>query len=201
MIVLTFAAMENKVILFALLERYHLAFGEEHGSTKALMEFLHITPANALYNRNNYVGHITASAFIVDPAQRAILLLQHRKLNRWLQPGGHVDESDQSLAEAAWREAFEETGLGRDEMQLQDLHGTSGLYDIDSHNIPANATKNEPAHVHHDLRFLFTCHQPGLLNINATEANGFKWVPLTTFISDSTFVVVAQKIERSMELF
>ena len=198
---LTFAAMETKSELFTLLERYHLAFEEEKNNTNALIAFLHLTPANALYTRNNFIGHITASAFIVDPAQSALLFLHHKKLNRWLQPGGHVDESDQSLAEAAWREAFEETGLGRDEMQLQDLHGTSGLNDIDSHNIPANATKNEPAHVHHDLRFLFTCNQPGLLNVNTTEANGFKWVPLTTLISDSTFAVVAQKIKRSLELF
>src|SRR4051812_13856407 len=56
-------------------------------------------------------GHITASAVVMDADAERTLLIYHRKLSRWLQPGGHVEPSDVSLAEAALREATEETAI------------------------------------------------------------------------------------------
>ena len=56
-------------------------------------------------------AHVTASALVLDGDGTAALLVLHRKVGLWLQPGGHVDEADLSLAAAALREAAEETGL------------------------------------------------------------------------------------------
>lgn len=57
-------------------------------------------------------GHITASTLVVDPAGGRVLLTLHRKLRMWLQTGGHCEPHDRTLAEAALREAREESGIG-----------------------------------------------------------------------------------------
>ena len=78
-------------------------------------------------------------------------MILHSKLDLWLQPGGHIDETDSSLVDAARREAQEETGL----RGLRTVPNGGGLFDVDIHPIPANSKKAEPSHEHFDLRFLF----------------------------------------------
>lgn len=56
-------------------------------------------------------GHITASALVIDPEQERVLLTLHGKLRMWLQMGGHCERSDDTLADAALREATEESGI------------------------------------------------------------------------------------------
>src|SRR5690242_12044122 len=80
-------------------------------------------------------GHITASCYIVDDAGR-LLLHHHRKLQRWLQMGGHV-EAEEHTSDAALREAREESGL-------IDLLLDARILDVDVHAIPAS--KGDPLH-------------------------------------------------------
>lgn len=91
------------------------------------------------------VGHVTASAWVVDRSARAAVLVFHPKLARWLQPGGHL-EPGEATAEASLREAREETGL----TQLRLVDGE--IFDLDVHRIPARP--GEPAHWHWDVRHL-----------------------------------------------
>jgi 8-oxo-dGTP pyrophosphatase MutT (NUDIX family) len=89
-------------------------------------------------------GHLTGSAWVVSKDGRRVLLTHHRKLDRWLQPGGHAD-GDMDLARVALREAEEETGL-------RDLAVEGGVFDLDRHSIPARGA--EPEHWHYDVRFV-----------------------------------------------
>ena len=73
-----------------------------------------------------------------------VLLTHHRKLDRWLQLGGHAD-GDRDLARVALREAEEESGLA-------DLVVEGGLFDLDRHWIPEH--KGVPAHWHYDVRYV-----------------------------------------------
>ncbi len=115
-------------------------------SREATLALLDQNPAPL--SRDSYdPGHVTASAIVLSPDRSRILLVRHRKLGRWLQPGGHLERSDVTIVGAAAREVLEETGIGiRSE-------GPPVVVGIDVHAIPATA--GEPAHRHFDLVFRF----------------------------------------------
>lgn len=115
--------------------------------------------------RTNTRGHITASAWIVSPDRMATVLVHHRKLNRWLQPGGHI-ESDASVHAAALREAREESGL----KTLSPIGDT--IFDLDIHTIPAR--NDFPAHEHLDVRFLFEAERDEVPDCSA-ESHAVQW--------------------------
>jgi 8-oxo-dGTP pyrophosphatase MutT (NUDIX family) len=91
-------------------------------------------------------GHITATSVVLSPDQQFVLLVHHRRLERWLLPGGHVEPGDESLEASARREIEEETGA-----MLSTVPGM--LVGMDVHGIPPK--KKEPYHQHHDLIFTF----------------------------------------------
>jgi 8-oxo-dGTP pyrophosphatase MutT (NUDIX family) len=109
-------------------------------------------------------GHFTASAMIVDDSCARVLLLHHTKLERWLQPGGHVDGQG-DLASAALREATEETGI-------VDLEVVGPAIDLDIHTIPERG--DEPEHEHLDVRFLVRAPDGAVLDANH-EATDLRW--------------------------
>ena len=135
-----------------------LAFLEEH---------------HRCWQRDNYVGHLTASAWVVNAAKTHVLLTHHRKFDCWLQLGGHVDEGDESLLAAALREAREESGI----QAIEPLQAY--IFDIGHH--PINTPK-EPPHVHYDIRYLLVAKTMEF--VVSEESNDLAWVPLaevTTF--------------------
>ena len=94
--------------------------------------------------RQRLEGHFTASALLLSADGRRTLLTHHRKLDRWLQPGGHAD-GEVDLARVARAEASEESGLAG-------LRVEGGIFDLDRHWIPER--KGVPGHWHHDVRYV-----------------------------------------------
>lgn len=113
-------------------------------------------------------GHVTASGFVLSPDDSAVLLIHHRRLQRWVQPGGHVDPTGERVVEAAQREVVEETGVAG--LSLAD----DGIFDVDVHDVPAG--KGEPRHKHFDVRFLFRA-EAWDLRAAADEVGDAAWVP------------------------
>ena len=154
--------------LVALLEALRPADAVE-AAHRADMLALARAPAGDPFARDHWdPGHFTASAFVLSPDERSILLVFHGKLHRWLQPGGHVEPGDADVLAAARREIAEETGL-MDCGVVGD-----GLFDVDVHVIPAR--KSDPAHRHFDARILLRA--PSFAFAAGSDALAARWVPL-----------------------
>ncbi len=121
------------------------------------------------FERDNERGHITASALLLHPQGDRCLVLFHRKLQRWLQPGGHVESSDSySTLQAAIREAEEESGL----RGIRPV--SSDIFDLDVHAIPARPEIG--AHHHFDIRYLLIApHEQGYIS---DESEAIAWMSL-----------------------
>jgi 8-oxo-dGTP pyrophosphatase MutT (NUDIX family) len=122
------------------------------------------------FSREQVEAHFTASAVVVDPEGARVCLLHHGKLNRWLQPGGHVEPADDGVMEiAALREAREETGC---EVALHPRAPCP--LDVDIHRIPER--KTDAAHDHLDVRFLVVAQNPDGLSHDPNESHGARWL-------------------------
>ena len=128
------------------------------------------------FERTLLVGHVTASAWVVDEERTHALLTHHRKLGRWLQLGGHAD-GEANLRRVALREAHEESGLTAIRFALE------SIYDIDVHHIPAHGA--EPAHDHYDVRFAFIADRFAPTVVSA-ESHDLAWLPLTALAAPPT---------------
>ena len=123
----------------------------------------------APFDRTIAHGHLTASAIVVDAAGHHVALGHHRKLDRWLQPGGHGEPADTDALAVAMREAHEETGIG--ELNAH-THAPRPL-DVDVHVIPARGPVAE--HRHLDLRFLLVAPPGAHLAHRPEEHLAMRW--------------------------
>lgn len=132
-------------------------------------------------------GHLTASGFVVSPDATSVALVYHRKLRRWLQPGGHLESVDADLEGAARRELAEEVGL----VTLSGL----GMFDIDIHTFPARS--DTPEHLHFDVRFAFRSPSSDLAVLDGiTDARWFDFDDLQTRPVDESIRRPVSKLSR-----
>lgn len=123
--------------------------------------------------RDRVAGHFTASAWLVSGDRRRVLLTHHRKLDRWLQLGGHAD-GDRDLARAALREAGEESGLSG-------LSVCRDIFDIDRHWIPEHG--HVGAHWHYDVRFVVQAGDDETFVVSA-ESHDLAWRDIAALQAD-----------------
>jgi 8-oxo-dGTP pyrophosphatase MutT (NUDIX family) len=157
---------EPKQALLLLLNAYRAQDVRDERSWRAILEFIDREPLAAY--RETVEGHLTASAWIVNRTGDRVLLMHHRKLNKWIQPGGHAD-GDWDLPFVAFREASEETGLSSLEIQAEKV------FDVDVHAIPAY--KNVAAHRHFDLRFVCVADDEEPI-VQSSESYAIAWVAI-----------------------
>lgn len=175
-------ASDPRLVQLVALLRLH-----ERDATSARFLELAAMPGDPLARDHFDPGHFTASGFVVSPGRDALLLVHHRRLDRWLQPGGHVDASDPSVESAARREVIEETGVELDV-------SPAGVIDLDVHPIPAG--RGEPPHHHFDVRYLFVAVDT-MLEIDRDEVNDAAWVALEDVVAgmgDRSVRRVAEKV-------
>ena len=159
----------NRQDLLDLLDEYETRHPDEVDSLGRIRKLL-AERERAFYRDCFEPGHITSSAWIVSRESGAALLTHHRKLERWLQLGGHADGETDVLA-GALREANEESGL--EGFRAIPIGAGPQILDVDVHVIPAR--KDEPAHEHHDIRFLLEVSENQKIDRQIEESKEVRW--------------------------
>ncbi|MDX1812784.1 MAG: NUDIX hydrolase [Gammaproteobacteria bacterium] len=158
----------HRQFLLKLLEK-HTPYDETERDMLQRMQAFITANANC-FDRELEQGHITGSAWLVDKNLNHVFFTHHAKLNRWLQPGGHSDGDANTLA-VSMREASEESGI--EDVFIQPL--LPDIFDIDIHTIPAR--KNDPEHLHYDVRFILETDMNQPLKIS-DESNEIAWIEI-----------------------
>lgn len=135
-------SVSHKPPLASAFAAYDQVWPQEKGVASEFLALL--DDAHDPFVRERLAGHYTASAWLVDALGERLLMTHHRKLDRWLQLGGHAD-GDRDLAAVALREAEEESGL-------VDLVVSPEIFDLDRHWIPERS--DVPGHWHYDVRYV-----------------------------------------------
>jgi 8-oxo-dGTP pyrophosphatase MutT (NUDIX family) len=178
--------------LLDLLDRYDARFPEDRARTERIRRFV---AAHAdCFERSCREGHLTGSAWIVSADGEQVLLVRHRKLGAWLQPGGHAD-GDPDAAAVASREAAEESGLSSLRLHhwWRDGSALPLPFDVDVHRIPARGA--EPEHLHLDLRYLLLA-DPTEAPRASEESEEARWVAraiVPTLNDEPSLLRMAQK--------
>jgi 8-oxo-dGTP pyrophosphatase MutT (NUDIX family) len=159
------------------------AWPDEHAAAAMFGELL--GDAANPFLRDRLQGHFTASSWLVSADGRRALLTHHRKLDRWLQPGGHAD-GDLDLARVALREASEESGL-------PGLRVEGGIFDLDRHWIPER--KDVPGHWHYDVRFVVRAGGDERFVVGE-ESHDLAWLDVEAIAADASMDPSLRRMAR-----
>jgi len=169
--------------LQSLLAKYQISCSDDEIVLHKIKEF--ILKNNDCFERSLFVGHVTGSAWIIDATKSYTLLTHHKKLNKWLQLGGHAD-GDPDIFSVALREAQEESGL----KSIVPL--SKDIFDIDIHLIPGHPAD----HYHYDVRFIFQADRKEKLTISH-ESKDLAWISLDKLEDFSTEPSVLRLSEKT----
>ena len=170
----------------SLIEAFRRYRDQWQGDANVVAQFEDFAQTHAdAFKRSNLMAHFTGSAWLVSADGDRVLLMHHRKLDRWLQPGGHAD-GDTDLARVALREAQEETGLAG-------LRVEGGIFDVDRHRIPARG--DEPEHWHYDVRYVLRAGADERFTINQ-ESRALAWRPVDEVAKDESLDVSLRRMAR-----
>lgn len=163
--------------------------GEAVKSQDLTLSLLEWSPAP--FSRKVFTpGHVTCTGVVLSPKLKKVLLVHHRRLERWLLPGGHCEPQDPTIAGVAEREVLEETGADL-ESDIAPLVG------IDVHPIPSNS--REPLHLHHDLIFAFVAKSSR--TECSFESREVAWCGFDDFDSYQLPGPIRRAAERALTLF
>ena len=172
-----------------LLEEYISAYPVEDAAID-MLEFFRKDPN--CFQKDNQAGHFTGSAWIVSTDRCQVLMTHHKKLNMWLQLGGHADGID-DLISVAIREAKEESGF--DNFVLV----SEKIFDLDIHEIPA--ISEGPIHLHYDIRFLLEADPKDNRIVVSDESHDVRWIPLDKVVKLNPENSMQRMVKKTSALF
>lgn len=163
----------HRLPLLEALESYRSPFMDEAAMVERTRRF--VRAHENCFDRALEHGHVTGSSWVLNPAHDRVLMLHHRKLDLWLQPGGHAD-TDPDMLNVVLKETSEETGLDPAHIRLV----SEDIFDVDIHVVYPNA--HDPRHEHFDIRFLVEIDDRIPIPGN-DESHDIGWVPLERVLS------------------
>lgn len=156
-----------------------------------VLAFLAAAPGGCL--RACEAGHITASTIVINAARTHVLLTLHPRVGKWIQLGGHCEESDTAVQNAATREAREESGI-------DDLDIEPGLVQVHTH--PITCSLGVPTR-HLDLRFVaFASDRPGGSlpdTVRSEESVDLAWWPIDALPENTDRPAVPDLIAAALD--
>ncbi|TCP49242.1 8-oxo-dGTP pyrophosphatase MutT (NUDIX family) [Tamaricihabitans halophyticus] len=155
---------------------------EQEALRQAFLGFLAARPDACA--RSCEPGHITASALVLDDSAERVLLTLHPRVGKWIQLGGHCEQEDPGLVEAALREAREESGIDGLRIDPEPLH-------VDVH--PVTCSLGVPTR-HFDVRFLVRA-AAGAEPVRSAESTDLRWWPVTELPADAD--TVAEQLDHA----
>lgn len=168
------------------LERWHPTDDSDESLRHTMLAFLGSAPSGCL--RAHAPGHITASSLVLDESGDHVLLTLHPRVGRWIQLGGHCEETDESVVDAALREAREESGI-------EELTVDPEL--LSAHTHPITCSLGVPTR-HLDLRFVVRA-PAGAPITRSDESTDLRWFPVNELPPDAEKVTI-DKMVRLAEL-
>ena len=154
------------------LDFYEQRWPDESPTVEAFRELL--ADSQNPFQRERLAGHFTSGAWLVSADGARILMTHHRKLERWLQLGGHAD-GDRDMAQVALKEAEEESGLPGLSVEAGDI------FDLDRHWIPER--KGVPGHWHYDVRYVVRAGSDENYSVS-DESHDLAWRPIAEVAQD-----------------
>ncbi|MEI6351055.1 MAG: NUDIX hydrolase [Verrucomicrobiota bacterium] len=145
----------------------------EQPTRERMLALLDSTPD--CFYRHSFPGHFTGSALVLSFDGRRVLLHHHRKLDKWMQFGGHCD-GEEDVLRVAQREAWEESGV--EGLVVK----STEPFDIDIHEIPARSAIGEPVHFHYDIRYLFAAPENATFTASE-ESKELRWFTLEEMLA------------------
>ncbi len=182
--------------LASIIRSYVSAFPDELERLNGLLMLIENCSEEQLRSRSNWHGHATASGFVLSVCRSKILMVYHQKIGRRFQPGGHLEPEDPTPLAAAYREVAEETGCTAIDYVAYHVDASVPI-DIDSHLIPE--TTKEPAHMHHDFRYVFFSSTQSEQQVDPHNPCAPAWFDLSDFLADPSFSHLTKKFEQLIE--
>lgn len=143
---------------------------QEERDQNMILSFMDANPD--CLTRDNHVAHMTASAWVVNPARDKVLMVYHNIYDSWSWTGGHAD-GEADLAAVAYREAQEETGV-KELKSLMDGPASLEVITVDGH---MKRGQYVSSHLHLNLTYLFEASEEQVLTVKEDENSGVAWIP------------------------
>jgi len=176
--------------LLSLLDAYNTSIMTESGYVARMKRF--VRAHEDCFHSELLPGHVTGSAWVVNPTREKVLMLHHKKQDQWFQPGGHADR-DSDIRRVALRETHEETGIAPEDIKML----SEAIFDVDIHTIPAS--KHGPRHEHFDIRFLLEIDDAIPVPGN-DESHDIIWVPLHHAASFNNNLSTHRMVEKTRRM-
>ena len=139
--------------------------------------------------RENLSAHMTASAWVVSPDRKKVLMAYHNLYNSWAWLGGHAD-GDWDMLRVARKEVREESGVAGLKLLSPDMISLE-ILTVDGHEKRGSYV---PSHLHLNVTYLFEADPAENLQVKPDENSGVAWIDVTDIPVKSTEPWFVQRI-------